>query len=80
MGLDPVARNNIWELVRNLKKHATVIMTTHYMDEAEELCDDLIIMAEGSIIARGKPQEVIAKYHAKGLHEVITRISKEHDA
>jgi ABC-2 type transport system ATP-binding protein len=80
MGLDPVARNNIWKLVRNLKEHSTIIMTTHYMDEAEELCDELIIMAEGSIIARGKPSEIIQKYHAKGLHDVITEIAKECDA
>ncbi len=80
MGLDPVARNNIWTMVRNLKLHSTVVMTTHYMDEAESLCDDLIIMAEGSIIARGKPDEIIKKYKAKGLHEVITQISKEQDA
>jgi ABC-2 type transport system ATP-binding protein len=80
MGLDPVARGNIWNLVRKLKENSTVIMTTHYMDEAEELCDDLIIMAEGSIIARGKPTEIIKKFQAKGLHEVITSIAKEHDA
>lgn len=80
MGLDPVARNNIWSLIRKLKEHATVVMTTHYMDEAEELCDELIVMAEGTIIARGRPKEIIKKYQAKGLHEVITQISKEHDA
>lgn len=80
MGLDPVARNNIWTMVKNLREHSTVIMTTHYMDEAEELCDNLIIMAEGSIIARGKPVEIIKRYKAKGLHEVITQISKEQDA
>ena len=79
MGLDPVARNNIWKLVRKLKDHSTVIMTTHYMDEAEELCEELIIMSSGSIIARGNPQEIVKKYHAKGLHEVITLIAKEQD-
>lgn len=80
MGLDPVARGNIWNLVRKLKKDSTVVMTTHYMDEAEELCDDLIIMAEGSIIARGEPTQIIKKFNAKGLQEVITKIAKEHDA
>lgn len=80
MGLDPVARANIWSLVRKLKESSTVIMTTHYMDEAEELCDDLIIMAEGSVIARGKPSEIIRKFKAGGLQEVITKIAKEHDA
>ncbi len=80
MGLDPVARGNIWELVRSLKKTSTVIMTTHYMDEAEELCDELIIMAEGSIISRGNPKEIIKKFNTKGLQDVITSIAKEHDA
>jgi len=80
MGLDPVARNNIWSLIRKLKEHATIVMTTHYMDEAEELCDELIIMAEGAIIAEGNPKEIINKYQAKGLHEVISQISKEHNA
>ena len=80
MGLDPVARGNIWNLVRNLKKSSTVIMTTHYMDEAGELCDDLIIMVDGSIIACGKPEGIIKKFHAKGLQDVIVQIAKEKDA
>jgi ABC-2 type transport system ATP-binding protein len=80
MGLDPVARNNIWGLVRKLKEHSTVVMTTHYMDEAEKLCEDLIIMSQGSIISEGKPNEIINKYKAKDLHEVITQIAGEHNA
>jgi len=76
MGLDPAARGNIWDLVRNLKKTSTVIMTTHYMDEAEELCDDLIIMANGSIIARGKPKKIIENFGVKNLHEVIMNVAK----
>lgn len=79
MGLDPVARNNIWDLVRSLQKHSTVVMTTHYMDEAEQLCDDLIIMNEGAIIARGNPRAIIKKFNVKGLQEVITKIAKEHN-
>jgi len=79
MGLDPVARDNIWSLVRRLKESATVIMSTHYMDEAQRLCDDLIIMAEGSIIARGKPEEITKEFNARDLQEVITTIAKEHN-
>lgn len=50
-GLDPQARRNLWELITNLKKHGkTIVLTTHYMDEAEELCDRIAIMDSGKII------------------------------
>ena len=74
MGLDPVARQMIWDLVRELKMIATVVMTTHYMDEAEELCDYIIIMKEGTIVSEGKPAEIISKYKAKNLQEVFTNL------
>lgn len=74
MGLDPVARQMIWNLIRDLKKTATVVMTTHYMDEAEELCDELIIMNEGKIISRGLPSEIVKQYRAKSLQEVFINL------
>jgi lipooligosaccharide transport system ATP-binding protein len=59
-GLDPQARHLIWEKVRELKrKKVTVILTTHYMDEAERLCDRLVIMDHGKIILQGQPRELI---------------------
>ncbi|HNX47067.1 MAG TPA: ATP-binding cassette domain-containing protein [Methanomassiliicoccales archaeon] len=59
-GLDPQARHLIWEKVRELKrKKVTVILTTHYMDEAERLCDRLVIMDHGKIILEGKPRDLI---------------------
>ncbi len=76
MGLDPVARQTVWDLLNNLKKSSTVVMTTHYMDEAEELCDELVIMSQGKIIDAGKPKEVIKKYEAENLHDVFVTISK----
>ncbi|MFA5158530.1 MAG: ABC transporter ATP-binding protein [Patescibacteria group bacterium] len=76
MGLDPVARSNIWGLVNKLKKHSAIVMTTHYMDEAEQLCDNLIIISGGSIIANGKPEKITHNFKAKNLHEVIVMVVK----
>jgi ABC-2 type transport system ATP-binding protein len=60
-GLDPQARRHLWDLVDDLKRAGrTIIMTTHYMDEAERLCDRVAIMDHGRIIALGTPQQLIA--------------------
>jgi lipooligosaccharide transport system ATP-binding protein len=70
-GLDPQARHLIWDRVRELKaKGVTVIITTHYMDEAERLCDRLVIMDKGQIMVEGKPLELIAKFMEGGIIEV----------
>jgi ABC-2 type transport system ATP-binding protein len=59
-GLDPQARRNLWELIRNIRaKGATVIITTHYMDEAEVLCDRVAIIEAGKIIALDSPDKLI---------------------
>lgn len=59
-GLDPQARRNLWELIRNIRnKGTTVIITTHYMDEAEQLCDRIAIMDEGKIISLDSPDKMI---------------------
>lgn len=77
MGLDPVAREKIWNLTRELKKQATIIMTTHYMDEAEELCDSLIILRKGKIIANGSPKNIVKEFGVESLHEVMAGIKDE---
>lgn len=60
-GLDPQARRHLWDLVDELKRAGrTIILTTHYMDEAERLCDRVAIMDHGRIIALGTPQQLIA--------------------
>lgn len=62
-GLDPQARRNFWQLIKSIKKRgATIILTTHYMDEAEQLCDELAIMDRGRIIASGSPQQLLREH------------------
>lgn len=62
-GLDPRARRDLWKLIEEIRdRGATVFLTTHYLDEAEKLSEDVAIMHKGKIIARGSPSELIAKY------------------
>ncbi len=62
-GLDPGARRELWAVIRSLKAAGrTVVLTTHYLDEAEHLSDDVAIMNKGKIVARGTPEELIQRY------------------
>ena len=62
-GLDPRARRSIWEVIRRLRKEGrTVFLTTHYLEEAQQLADRIAIIDRGRIIATGSPDEIIAKY------------------
>jgi ABC-2 type transport system ATP-binding protein len=66
-GLDPQARRNFWDLVKSIRAGgATVLLTTHYMDEAEVLCDEIAIMDSGKIISQGSPEELL-KNQYEGL-------------
>jgi lipooligosaccharide transport system ATP-binding protein len=70
-GLDPQARHLIWDKVRELKKSGvTIILTTHYMDEATELCDRTLIMDKGKIIEEGSPLTLIQKHIGEEVLEV----------
>jgi len=70
-GLDPQARHLIWDKVRGLKKQGvTIILTTHYMDEAAELCDRTLIMDHGKIIEEGKPADLVKKHVGEDVLEV----------
>src|SRR6266700_4549182 len=67
-GLDPQARRNLWDLVKDIRsKGTTVIITTHYMDEAEVLCDRVAIIDSGKIIAMESPDRLIDKLVASGF-------------
>ncbi|SEK64567.1 ABC-2 type transport system ATP-binding protein [Colwellia chukchiensis] len=62
-GLDPQARRNFWQLIKNIKaRDKTVVLTTHYMDEAQQLCDDVLIMDHGKVIARGSPRQLLNQH------------------
>ena len=70
-GLDPHARRNFWRLIQGIKaKGKTVILTTHYMDEAEYLCDDIIVMDHGHIIEEGRPRELLLKHFGEAVIRV----------
>ncbi len=67
-GLDPQARINLWDVIRDInKKGVTIILTTHYMDEAEELCDELAIMDGGKVVKHGSPDQLIDELVATGF-------------
>jgi ABC-2 type transport system ATP-binding protein len=67
-GLDPQARRRLWDLIRKVRKQGmTVILTTHYMEEAEELCNRVAIMDEGTIVALDKPQNLVKELLKRGF-------------
>ncbi|OIO73648.1 MAG: ABC transporter [Zetaproteobacteria bacterium CG1_02_53_45] len=79
-GLDPQARHLIWQRLRSLKKQGkTLILTTHYMEEAAELCDELIILDHGKILTSGAPRALIAE-HVEPEVVAIRGLSNELDA
>jgi len=70
-GLDPQARHVVWDRLFSLKQRGvTLILTTHYMDEAEQLCDRLVVMDHGRIAAEGTPRELIAEYSTPEVLEL----------
>ncbi|MCX6485130.1 MAG: ABC transporter ATP-binding protein [Rhodoluna sp.] len=70
-GLDPQARHILWDRLFRLKElGVTLVLTTHYMDEAEQLCDRIVVMDKGRIMAEGSPPELIKQYSSKEVLEV----------
>ena len=70
-GLDPQARHLLWERLYRLKREGvTLIITTHYMDEAEQLCDRLVVMDQGSIVAQGTPRSLIENHCTREVVEL----------
>ena len=70
-GLDPQARHVVWDRLYQLKREGvTLIITTHYMDEAEQLCDRLVVMDKGRIVAEGPPRDLIERYSTRDVLEM----------
>ena len=70
-GLDPQARHMLWERLYQLRREGvSLVLTTHYMDEAEQLCDRLVIMDAGRIVAEGSPSQLIAEHAAREVVEM----------
>jgi lipooligosaccharide transport system ATP-binding protein len=77
-GLDPQARHILWDRLYRLKQEGvTLILTTHYMDEAEQLCDRLVVMDHGRIVAEGSPRELIATHATRDVLEIRFAIGEQ---
>jgi ABC-2 type transport system ATP-binding protein len=77
-GLDPQARRHLWDIVGRVKTEGkTVVLTTHYMEEAEILCDDIAIVDKGKIIARGAPEELLRKSRSEVTIQVAAKALPE---
>ena len=81
-GLDPQARHLLWERLYQLKlRGVTLVLTTHYMDEAEQLCDRLVIMDRGHIVAEGSPRELIDRHATREVVELrFTTLDEREDS
>jgi lipooligosaccharide transport system ATP-binding protein len=80
-GLDPQARHILWDRLFRLKEQGvTLVITTHYMDEAEQLCDRLVVMDKGRIMAEGSPADLIKQYSSKEVLEVRFGSSQNKEA
>ncbi len=76
VGMDPRNRRKVWDFLENLTgKDKTIILTTHYIEEAERLCDRVAIIDYGHLIALGTPQELIKEHEVKNLEEVFMKIT-----
>jgi len=73
-GLDPASRRSVWDYLKSLKDEGvSIVLTSHYMDEVEYLCDRVAILRKGSIVMEGAPSELVASHDAKNLEDVFLR-------
>ncbi|MCP4762374.1 MAG: ABC transporter ATP-binding protein [archaeon] len=76
VAMDPQSRHAVWEFIKDLKNRGkTVILTTHYIEEAEELCDRVGIIDQGKLIELGSPKELTEKYNCKNLEDVFIKLT-----
>jgi lipooligosaccharide transport system ATP-binding protein len=79
-GLDPQARHVVWDRLYRLKQSGvTLVLTTHYMDEAEQLCDRLVVMDKGKIVAEGSPRDLIQRFSTREVVELRFADSRPED-
>lgn len=76
LGLDVLARRELWKIIRSLKGKATVILTTHYLEEAEALCDKVAIMAKGEVLAAGTPEELKFSAGTENFEDAFVKITE----
>ena len=77
LGLDVIARHDLWNIIRSLKGEITIVLTTHYMEEAEALSDHIGIMKDGRLLAVGTAEELTAKTGAENFEAAFVSIVKE---
>lgn len=75
LGLDVIAQKELWRVIGQLKGNITILLTTHYMEEAEHLSDRIGIMAKGNLVAVGTAEELIQKAHAKNFEDAFVQIA-----
>lgn len=76
VGMDPRVRRTTWEFISSIKdRERTIILTTHYIEEAEALCDRVAIIDYGKLVALGSPKELMEKQDAKNLEEVFLKLT-----
>ena len=77
LGLDVIARNELWDIIRALKKETTIILTTHYMEEAQALSDQIGVMKDGRLLTIGSPAELISRIGTNTIEQAFLSIVKE---
>ena len=76
VAMDPQSRHAVWDFIKGLKREGkTVILTTHYMEEAEELCDRVGIIDHGKLIALGSPKDLISKNQVRNLEDIFIKLT-----
>jgi ABC-2 type transport system ATP-binding protein len=79
LGLDVIARRELWNFIRTLKGKVTIILTTHYLEEVEALSDRVAIMSKGKLKAVGTVDELVAKTHARNFEDAFVALATEED-
>ena len=77
LGVDVLQRKQLWQLIETLKRQATIVLTTHYMEEAEYLADNVAVMSHGKIVAVGTPKQLMAQTQTSTLERAFVKIVEE---